>query len=120
MSSSECTNFVFNITNENSSFLVTIPGHCETDFDRKTFAKIGELIDLNSFELHVEEVRKRGNKIKIGDNEYSLSDFDTQKNERLEELKEAKNNDLEDSAYRMQLKFVEVRNILNLKYISTK
>ena len=45
---------------------------------------LNKLIELKSLELHVEEVRKRGNKIKIGDKEYKLSDFDTQKYEILE------------------------------------
>ena len=79
VSSFQCTNSVFNITDENNSFSINIPGHWETEFDRKTFAKIGELIELRSLELHVEEVRKRSHKIKIGDSEYKLSDFDTQK-----------------------------------------
>ena len=40
---------------------------------------LNNLLELKSLELHVEEVRKRGNKLKIGDNDYKLSDFDTQK-----------------------------------------
>ena len=40
---------------------------------------LNKFLELKSFELHVEEVRKRGKKIKLGDNEYKLSDFDTQK-----------------------------------------
>ena len=44
---------------------------------------------------------KKGNKIKIGESEYRLSDFDTQKNEILEELKNVKYNDLKDLVYRM-------------------
>ena len=60
----ECTTSVFNITNENNSFSITIPGHCETEFRRKTFAKINELLYVRSLELDVEEVRKRGKKIK--------------------------------------------------------
>ena len=63
---------------------------------------------------------KKGNKIKIGNNEYKLSDFDTQKHEILEELKNAKYNDLEDLVYRMQLTYNEIINILDLKYIGTK
>ena len=66
------------------------------------------------------EVRKRGNKIKIGDYEYKLSDFDTQKNEILEKLKNAKYNDLEDLVYRMQLTYDAIINVLDLKYIPTK
>ena len=117
----ECKNSVFNITEENNSFSINIPGHWGTEFDRKTFAKIDELMEPRSLELHVEEVRKRGQKIKIGDSEYKLSDFDTQKkNEKLEELKKVKNNDLEDLVYKMQLTFFEFRDILDLKYIPKK
>ena len=68
----------------------------------------------------MEEVRERSHKIKKSESEYKLSDSDTQKNEILEELKKAKYNDLEDLVYRMQLTFVEVRDILDLKYIPTK
>ena len=38
-----------------------------------------KLLELKSLEVHVEEVRKRGRKIKIGDHEYQLSHFDAQK-----------------------------------------
>ena len=43
---------------------------------------LNKLLELKSFELHVEEVRKRGNKVKIGDNEYKLSEFATRKKTR--------------------------------------
>ena len=66
------------------------------------------------------EVRKRGIEIKIGDNDNKLSDFDTQKNEILEELKNINYNDLEDLVYRMQQTYDEIINILDLKYIPTK
>ena len=80
VSSFECTNSVFNITNENNSFSIIIPGHYETESAEKTIDELTKLLELRSLELHVEEVRKRENKIKIGNNEYKLSDFDTQKN----------------------------------------
>ena len=35
VSSFECTNSVFNITNENSSFSIIIPGHYQTEFAEK-------------------------------------------------------------------------------------
>ena len=108
VSSFECTNSVFNITNENNSFSIIIPGHYETEFAEKTIDELNNLLELRSLELHVEEVRKRGNKIKIGNNEYKLSDFDTQKNEILEELKNVKYNDLEDLVYRMRLSYDEI------------
>ena len=120
VSSLECTNSVFNITNENHSFSIIIPGHYETKSAEKTINELNKLLELRSLELHVEEVPKRGNKIKIADNEYKLSDFDNQKNEILEELKNVKYNDLEDLVYRMRLSYDEIIDILDLKYISTK
>ena len=35
VSSLECTNSVFNITNENNSFSIFIPGHYQTEFSEK-------------------------------------------------------------------------------------
>ena len=73
-----CTNSVFNITNENI-FSTTIPGHWETKSDEQIINELNKLLELRSLELHVAEVRKRGDQIKIGDNEYKLSDFGIQK-----------------------------------------
>ena len=120
VSSFECTNSVFNITDENNSFSITIPGHFQNKTDEKTIDELNKLLELKSLELHVEEVKKRGNKIKIGDNEYKLSDFDNQKYEIIEELKNVKYNDLEDLVYRMRLSYDEIMDILDLKYIPTK
>ena len=63
VTSLECTNSVFNITNENNSFSIIIPGHYETEFAEKVIKDLNKLEELRSLELHVEEVRKRGNKI---------------------------------------------------------
>ena len=120
VSSFECTNSVFNITNENNSFSIIIPGHYEDNFAEKTINEINKLLELKSLELHVEEVKKRGNKMKIADKEYKLSDFDNQKHEIIEELKNVKYNDLEDLVYRMRLSYDELMDILDLKYIPTK
>ena len=120
VSSFECTKTVFNITNENISFSIIIPGHYQTEFAENMINDLNKLLELKYLELHVEEIRKRGNKIKIGDNEYQLSDFDTQKTETLEELRNVKYNDLEDLVYRMRLSYDEIINILDLKYIPTK
>ena len=119
VSSFECTNSVFNITNENNSFSIIIPGHYPNQSDEKTIDDLDKLLELKSLELHVEEVKKRGNKIKIGDNEYKL-DFDTQINEILEELRNVKYNDLEGLVYRMRLSYDEIMDILSLKYIPTE
>ena len=81
---------------------------------------LNKLLELRSLEIHVKEVQKRGHKEKIENNEYKLSDFDAQKNEILEELKNVKYNDLEDLVFRMQLTYDEIRDILDLKYFPTK
>ena len=120
VSSFECTNSVFNITNENNSFSIIIPGHYQRESDEKTIDNPNKLLELKSLELHVEEVKKRGNKIKIADKEYKSSDFDNQKNEIIEELKNAKYNNLEDLVYRMRLSYDEIMDILDLIYIPTK
>ena len=120
VSSLECTNYVFNLTDENNSFSNIIPGHYKNEFGKKVINDLNKLIELRSLELHVEKVRKRGNKIKIGDNEYELSDFDTQKNEILEELRKVKHNDLKGLVYRMQLTYNEIIDILDFEYIPTK
>ena len=120
VSSFESTNSVFNITNENNSFSIIIPGHYQNKSDGKTIDDLNKLSELTSLELHVKEVRKRGNKIKIGDNEYQLSDFDTEKNEILEELRNVKYNDLEILVYRVRLSYDEIIDILDREYIPTK
>ena len=59
VSSFECTNSVFNITNENNSFSIIILGHYETEFAEKTIDDLNKLLELKSLELHVEEVKKK-------------------------------------------------------------
>ena len=75
----DCINSVYNITNENNSFSIIIPGHYQTEFAEETIDELNKLLELKSLELHVAEVRRRGNKIKNGDKEYKLSDFDNKK-----------------------------------------
>ena len=55
----DCTNSVFNITNENNSFSIKIPGHYETKFAEKTIDDLNKLLELKSLEIHVEEVKKK-------------------------------------------------------------
>ena len=119
-SSFECTNFVFNITNENNSFSIIVPGRYETESAEKTIIELNKLLELrsqNGIELHVEQVRKKG---LILINDYSLSSLGMFKDEILEALKNAKFNDLEDMVYRFQLTYDEIMDILDLKYIPTK
>ena len=77
-------------------------------------------MELRSPELLVKEVRKRGHQTIIGDKKYKLSHFKTFKDERIEELEQAKYNDLEELVYRFQLTYDEIIDTLDLKHISTK
>ena len=120
LSSFEWTNFVFDITNENNSFSIIKPGQYQNKSDEKSIDDLNKLLELKSLELLVEEVRKSGNKQKLGDKEYKLSDFDTQKNEILEEIRNFKYNDLKDLVYRMRLSYDEIIDLLDLKNIPTK
>ena len=120
VTSLECTNSVFNIINENNSFSIIVSGHYQNKSDEKTIDDLNKLLELRSLELHLGEVTKRGTKIKLGNDEYKLSDFDTQKHEILEKLTNVKYNDLDDLVYRMQLTYDEIIDILDLKNIPTK
>ena len=120
VSSFECTNSVFNITNENNSFSIIIPGHYQNKSDEETINELNKLLEFrsqNGIELNVEQVRKKG---LILINDYSLSSLDMFKDEILEDLKNAKYNDLEDMVYRFRLTYDEIIDILDLKYIPTK
>ena len=56
VSSSECTNSVFNITTENNSFSIIIPGHYQTESAEKTIDDLNKYLELRFLELHVKEV----------------------------------------------------------------
>ena len=75
----ECTTSVFNISNENNSISIIIPGVYQNKSDEETIAYLNKLLELKSLESHVEVVRIKEDKLKIGGKEYKLSDFDTQK-----------------------------------------
>ena len=79
VSSFECKNSAFIITDGNNSFSIIIPGHYQNKSDEKTINDLNKLLELKSLELHLDEVTKRGNKIKIADKENKLSDFDIKK-----------------------------------------
>ena len=117
---SECANSIFNITNENNSFSIIIPGRWRLPkfLEDGIIDKLKDLLKVrsqNDIELHVEEIRNRGTKIKISHKEYKLSVFGTSKNEKLEELKSANYHDLEDLVNRMELSYDEIMDVLDIK-----
>ena len=50
LSSLECTNSVFNITNENNSFSIIIPGHYQDKSDEKTSGDLNKLLEPKPLE----------------------------------------------------------------------
>ena len=46
-----------------------MPGHYETESAEKTIDELNKLLALKSLDLHVGEVRKRGYKVRMGDNQ---------------------------------------------------
>ena len=80
VSNFEATNSVSNITDENNSFSISIPGYRKSESAEKTIDERKNLLKLASeidIELCVGEVRKRGQQIKIADKDYKLSDLGT-------------------------------------------
>ena len=116
VTSNECTNSVFNITNGNNSFSTTTPGHWNSKSAQKAVDELNKLLELkslNDIDSHVEQVRKKGI---ISINDYSLASLGTFKIEILEELKNSKYDDFEHMVYRFQLTNDEIIDILNLNY----
>ena len=57
VNSFETTNSFFNITNENKSFSITIPGHWDSESAEKTIDELNEFLELrsqNGIEVHIE------------------------------------------------------------------
>ena len=121
VTSFECSNSVFSKTNENNSFLITIPGHWQNGSDEKTIDELNKLLEIMSLEMHLKRGKKRRNQFKKEDSENKLSDLDTQKNEILEELRNVNYNYIEDLVYYdEQLTYDENIGTLDINYIPTE
>ena len=120
----DCTNSVFNITNNNNSFSIIIPGHYPNKFDEITIERLNTLLERrseNGIELHVEEVKYRGHLESLGMEQYKLSDLGIQKEEILEKFKKYSTYpSVNDMVFRLQLTYHEFLNILHFKNIPTK
>ena len=100
MTSLKAINSVFNKTDENKFFSDSIPGRwgipnylVDEKFDELKILLLNRY--HNDIELHLQDVRKRGDKIKINCKDFFFSDFDTLDIEILEELKSIFYHDLE-------------------------
>ena len=104
------------MSDENNSFSVSTPNYWTPADSEELINELNKLLELRSqkyIELHIEEVRKRGNQIKIGAEEYKLSDPDTHKIQINKELKSVKYKDL---VYRKELTYTEIEDTLDVKY----
>ena len=64
VTSFEATNSVFNITGENNSSSIFTPAHWSSQNAEETLIKLNNLLNLGSekdLDLHINEVKKRGN-----------------------------------------------------------
>ena len=62
VTSFEATTYAFIITDENNSFLITIPSHWSSQFAEKSIHKLDKILELRSQinkKLHVEQVGKK-------------------------------------------------------------
>ena len=123
VTSLECTNSVFNITNENNSFAILTIGHWKSEDGEELFNKLNEKLKLRSenyIDLYVYEVEKRvvEIEIEIENRGYTLAAFDQFKCEILAGLKRVKYMDLEDMVYRMLLTCDEIVDKLDVNYIA--
>ena len=120
VASFEATHSVQNINRENNSFSTTTPGFWTSRGGTEKFIKLRELLELRTqkdIKLHVEEVKKRGNKKKIRDFEYNISDLGTCKKDVIEDLKLVEYNDLGSMVFRLRLTCTENLKKTDMKYI---
>ena len=113
-------NTLFRTNSGNNSLSISTLRYWSSRGGAETIHKLQKIIELrpqNDIDLHVEEVRKEGNQIKIGDKECKVSDLDTHKDEINDELKNVENSDLEDMVFWMELTYNEIEKILDAKYI---
>ena len=121
----EATNCVFIIIEENNSFSNSIPGPWRflNFLEDGIIDKLKNLLNHRSqidIELHVKEVKRRGNQIGIGGEEYTLSDLDSSRKEIFEEIKSAINHVLEISVYRMGLTYDENVDVLHINFLRSE
>ena len=118
----QANSFVFNITDGNNTFSNTTPCCWSSQQGTEKIFKLRDIFDVrirNDSELHVDEVNKKRNQIKIGENKYKLSDLDTIKNDISDELKDVEYKDLENMVFSLGLTKTEILNTLDKNYIDT-
>ena len=118
VSSFKTTNSVPNITDENISLSISVPGHWNPEDGEELINNLNKLLELrseNHIELHVKEVKKRETRIEIDNSGCITAGFDPFKGEVLLELKRVKNKDVEFMVNRMELTYDEIVDTMDVK-----
>ena len=95
----EATNSIFNITDENSSFLISTTGQWSPEGSGGIIDNLDKMLELrsqNDIELHVKEFEKRGTRTEKENGYSTLAVFDLFKSEILARLKRVDKRDLDD------------------------
>ena len=121
VTSFDATNTVFNKTDENNSFSISIPGQWSLEGSQEIVDKLYILLELrsrNDIELHVKEVEKKIIRIETENSGYNLAGFDHFKGEILARIKRVNYKDLEDMVQSMELTKDDFLVIFDIKYIA--
>ena len=117
----EAMNSVFNITDKNTSFSISLPSYWTPLGGEELINKLKKLLELrsqNDIELHGEEFEKRGTRIDNGNSGYNLAGFDHYKSEKLVELGRLKHKDLYKMVYRKELTYDDFLDVLYVKFFA--
>ena len=120
VTSFETTKSVFNITNENNSFSVSIPGRWRipNSLEDGVINRLKDFLELreqDDLKLHEEKVSKRGKKLQ--ERRKNIIYLILVLKKIIEVLKNIKYSDLEDIVFRLELSYTEILNKLDMKYI---
>ena len=105
VTSFECIKSGFNITKENNSFSISIPGQWISGDGEELINELNKLLEQrseNDIEFHVKDVEKRETRLEIGNSGDTLAGLDQFKSEVLSELKRVNYRDLKEMVYRLQ------------------
>ena len=121
VTSFEALNSVFNITDKNTSFSISLPIYWIPVGDDELINKLKKLLEVrsqNDIELQAKNFEKRGARMAIGNSGYNLAGFDHYKSEILVKLGRLKYKDLDNMVYRKELTYDDFLDVLDVKYFA--
>ena len=121
VTSFEATNSIFDKTNENNSFLISKPGHWNSEDGEEFINKLKKFLELrseNDIEPHKKQVEKRSTRKEMENSGCILAGFDHINSDMPAELQRAKYKDLENFVFRMKITYDENVDILDVKFFA--